>query len=317
MWLNALYFVLGLVGLLTGAEWLVRGSASIASALGVRPLVIGLTIVAIGTSSPELAVSLVAALGGRGDVAIGNVVGSNIANLGLILGLTAIIQPLVMQRTLILREIPVMIGAALIAAIMAFDGFLSRTDGIVLLGCCVAYLGFMMRTGEKLPPIPLDQAVPGASSRPPLLKHAARAIAGLLILVVAGRLLVTASVAAATAMGVSDLVIGMTVVAIGTSLPELATSVLAAWRGHGDLAVGNIIGSNILNIFAILGTTAMVHPLEARPQIFNLEVPMMVGFSVALLPLASRGMKVVRWEGALLLAAYVTFLVILVSRGTV
>ena len=317
MWLHAIYFVAGVLGLVAGAEWLVRGSASIAAALGVPPLVIGLTIVAMGTSAPEMAVSLLAALDARGDVAIGNIVGSNIANLGLILGTTALIQPLTMQRTVVLREIPIMIAAALIAAIMAYDGSISRIDGILLLGCGAAYLGIMFRTGQALPEVPLEQAVPRASTRRPLLKHAATGLAGLLLLIVSGRLLVTAAVAAASAMGVSDLVIGLTVVAIGTSLPELATSVLAAWRGFGELAVGNVIGSNILNIFAILGTTAAVHPLGARPEIFNLEIPMMLAFSLAVLPLASRGMKLVRWEAALLLGAYVAFLMILVSRGTV
>jgi cation:H+ antiporter len=317
MWLHAIYFVAGLVGLVAGAEWLVRGSASIAAALGVRPLVIGLTIVALGTSAPEMAVSVLAALDARGDVAIGNIVGSNIANLGLILGTTALIQPLTMQRTVVLREIPIMIAAALIAAIMAYDGRLSRIDGILLLACGAAYLGIMFRIGQALPEIPLEQAVPRAPTRRALLQHAATALAGLLLLIVSGRLLVTAAVAAASAMGVSDLVIGMTVVAIGTSLPELATSVLAALRGFGEIAVGNVIGSNILNIFAILGTTATVHPLGARPEIFNLEIPMMLAFSLAVLPLASRGMKLVRWEAALLLGAYVGFLTILVSRGTV
>lgn len=317
MWIQALYFLLGLLGLVAGAEWLVRGSASIASALGVRPLVIGLTIVAIGTSAPEMAVSVLAALSQKGDVAIGNVVGSNIANLGLILGSAAIIKPLAMQRTVVIREIPVMIAAALIASIMAYDGLLSRADGIVLLGCCAAYLALMLRTAQEMPPMPLAQAVPGATTRPPMLKHAARAVAGLVVLIFAGRLLVNAAVAAATVMGVSDLVIGMTVVAIGTSLPELATSVLASWRGHGDLAVGNVIGSNILNIFAILGTTATIHPLGARPEIFNLEIPMMVLFSIAVLPLARRGMRLVRWEGMILLVAYLVFLVVVVSRGTI
>jgi cation:H+ antiporter len=317
MWLHAIYFVIGLVGLVAGAEWLVRGSASIAAALGVRPLVIGLTIVALGTSTPEMAVSVLAALQERGDVAIGNVVGSNIANLGLILGVTALIQPLVMQRTVVLREIPIMIAAAVIASIMAYDGTISRLDGVLLLGCGVAYLAIMLRTAQELPTIPLEQAVPTASARPPLLKHAAVAVAGLVLLVFAGRLLVDAAVAVAGALGVSDLVIGMTVVAIGTSLPELATSVLAALRRQGDLAVGNVIGSNILNIFAILGTTATIHPLSARPEIFNLEIPMMVAFSLAVLPLASRGMKLVRWEAALLIVAYAVFLSLLVSRGTV
>jgi cation:H+ antiporter len=316
MWLQGIYFVIGLLGLIFGAEWLVRGAASIASSLGVRPLVIGLTIVAIGTSAPELAVSVLAALDGRGDIAIGNVVGSNIANLGLILGLTALIQPLAMQRTVVMREIPVMITAALIAALMALDDQLTRLDGTILLVCCFAYLGFMLRTAQELPPIPLDQAVAGATTRPPLLKHAARVVVGLIVLVVSGRLLVNAAAAGASALGVSDLVIGMTVVAIGTSLPELATSVLAALRGHADLAVGNVIGSNILNIFAILGTTALVQPIAARPEIFNLEVPMMLGFSVALLPLAVRGMKLARLEGAILFATYVAFLTILVGRGT-
>lgn len=302
---------------MAGAEWLVRGAASIASAAGVRPLVIGLTIVALGTSSPELAVSVLASLQSRGDVAIGNIVGSNIANLGLILGVTALIQPLFLERTVIVREIPIMIAAALIASIMAYDGVISRLDGLTLLGCFVAYNALMLRTARELPPISLEAAVPGASARPHLLKHLGIMIAGLVVLVVAGRLLVNTAVAFASAMGVSDLVIGMTVVAVGTSLPELATSTLAAWRGHADLAVGNVIGSNILNIFAILGTTSLIRPLGARPEIFNLEIPMMIAFSVGLLVLAYRGMKLVRWEGAILVAAYGVFLAVMVNRGSI
>lgn len=317
MWVQAVYFFLGLAGLVAGAEWLVRGAASIASAAGVRPLVIGLTIVALGTSSPELAVSVLASLQSRGDVAIGNIVGSNIANLGLILGVTALIQPLFLERTVIVREIPIMIAAALIASIMAYDGVISRLDGLTLLGCFVAYNALMLRTARELPPISLEAAVPGASARPHLLKHLGIMIAGLVVLVVAGRLLVNSAVAFASAMGVSDLVIGMTVVAVGTSLPELATSTLAAWRGHADLAVGNVIGSNILNIFAILGTTSLIRPLGARPEIFNLEIPMMIAFSVGLLVLAYRGMKLVRWEGAILVAAYGVFLAVMVNRGSI
>lgn len=316
MLLQGFYFVLGLAGLLFGAEYLVRGSASIATALGVRPLVIGLTIVALGTSSPELAVSILAAMQERGDVAIGNVIGSNIANLGLILGLTAMIKPLAMQRTVVLREIPIMIVAALIASLMALDGRVSRLDGLMLLGCFVLYTFLMLRTAQELPDIPLAKAVPSASGRPPLLKHIFTTLAGLVVLVIAGRLLVNSAVFFATEMGISDIVIGLTIVAIGTSLPELATSVLAAIRGHADLAVGNVIGSNILNLFAILGATATIHPLAARPEMFNLEIPIMVAFSVALLPLAYRGMKIVRWEGAMLMVAYFAFLTILVSRGS-
>ena len=317
MLIQSIYFVVGLAGLLVGAEWLVRGAASIATAAGVRPLVIGLTIVALGTSSPELAVSVLAALQGRSDVAIGNIVGSNIANLGLILGVTAVIKPLAMQQTVVVREIPIMIAAALIASIMAYDGSISRLDGSLLLLCFVTYTIAMLRTARGLPEIPLEVAVPTAEDRPPLIRHIGFVVIGLIALVIGGRLLVNAAVATATAMGVSDMVIGLTVVAIGTSLPEMATSVMAALRGHADLAVGNVIGSNILNIFAILGATAVIHPMGARAAIFNLEIPMMVAFSVALLPLASRGMKLVRWEGAALLMAYAAFLAILVSRGSV
>src|SRR5687768_4553028 len=283
MWIHSVYFILGLTGLIVGAEWLVRGSASLATAAGIRPLVIGLTIVALGTSTPELAVSILAAVQERGDVAIGNVVDSNIANLGLILGVTAVIKPLAMQRTVILREIPIMIAAALVAAVMAFDGAITRVDGLLLVLCFFAYNALMLRTAQELPGIPLEAAVPGASARPPILKHVGIAVAGVIMLVIAGRMFVEAAVEFAAVLGVSDLVIGLTVVAIGTSLPELATSVLASIRGHGELAIGNVIGSNILNIFAILGTTSLIHPLSARPEIFNLEIPMMLVFSIGIL----------------------------------
>ena len=317
MWIHAVYFILGLTGLIVGAEWLVRGSASIATAAGVRPLVIGLTIVALGTSAPELAVSILSAVQGRGDVAIGNVVGSNIANLGLILGVTAVIKPLAMQRSVIIREIPIMIVAAVVAAVMALDGAISQVDGALLILCFFVYNAVMLRTAEKLPGISVEAAVPGASARPPLLKHIGLVLAGLIMLVVAGRLLVDAAVEFAAVLGVSDLVIGLTIVAIGTSLPELATSVLASIRGHGELAIGNVIGSNILNILAILGTTSLIHPLVTRPEIFTLEIPMMLAFSIGILPLAYRGMKLVRWEGAILMVAYGVFLAVLVNRGSV
>ena len=317
MLLQSVLFVVGLAGLIGGAEYLVRGASSIASAAGIRPLVIGLTIVAMGTSAPELAVSVLAALQGRGDVAIGNIVGSNIANLGLILGVTAMIRPLSMQRTVVLREIPIMIAAAAAASLMALDGNISRLDGIILFACFVGYTLIMLRTAQELPDITLEQAVPNATSRPPLVKRILTALAGLVVLVISGRLLVNAAVSFAAALGISDLVIGLTVVAVGTSLPELATSVISAARGHGDMAIGNVIGSNILNVFAILGTTALVHPLVARREIFNLEIPMMIAFSIGLLLLAHRGMKLVRWEGAMLFVAYFVFLALLVSRGSV
>jgi cation:H+ antiporter len=298
-----------------GAEWLVKGSASLARNVGVSQMVIGLTVVAIGTSTPELAVSVLAALQGKTDVAIGNVIGSNIANLGLILGITAIVRAVPVAKTTIVKDIPVMIGAAVAIMVFTRDAAIGRWDGVVLIMCCAAYLGSMLGARLKDPPTAREEIeVFDPSEERPAPSRAGnvvRIVAGIVALVIGGRLLVDSATFYARLMGVSDMVIGLTVVAVGTSLPELATSVMAAVRGHSDLALGNVIGSNILNILLVLGATSLIRPLPVHTAMFSLEIPMMVGISLALLPIALRKSRITRGEGVLLVLAYLAFLIVL------
>lgn len=311
-----LYFSLGVAGLVYGAEWLVTGSANLARSAGISQMVIGLTVVAIGTSMPELVVSILAATAGKTDVAIGNVVGSNIANLGLILGATAMVRAVPVPAATLMKDVPVMIGAAILVTLFAIDARIGRGDGIVLLAGCAAYLGLLMRGALKRPTVAREEIevfAPPETPPPTRAGDTVRILAGIVGLVVGGRLLVTSATFFASALGVSDLVIGLTVVAIGTSLPELATSVLAAFRGHSDLALGNVIGSNILNLFLILGTTALIRPLPAHPSMLTFEIPVMVGISILLVPLAARGLRIARWEGALLVVGYFAFLVLVAN----
>jgi len=317
---QTILFLVGLAGLVYGAEWLVSGSANLARSAGVSQLVIGLTVVAIGTSTPELVVSVLAALNDQTEIAIGNVVGSNIANLGLILGATALVRPVPVTRTTLFREVPVMIGAALAILFFAYDASISRGDGLLLLALCAAYLGAVLYAQMKSN-LTAREAIevfdPAEErTRPSTGRDVLRLAAGITALVIGGRFLVNSATFFAQLLGVSNLVIGLTVVAIGTSLPELATSVMAAVRGHSDLALGNVIGSNILNILLILGATSLIRPLPAEASMFGFEIPVMVGFSIALVPIALRHARITRAEGALLIAAYIGFLVVLL-HGTV
>ena len=260
------YLIAGLVLLVAGAEVLVRGAARLAAQFGISPLVIGLTVVAFGTSAPETAVSVQASLNGSGDIAIGNVVGSNIANVLLILGMTALVAPLVVSRQLIRLDVPIMIGASLVTFGLAWDGQLSRIDGAILFSAVVIYTLFLVISSRRESAAAADDefakefgldepAKPHAG-----LINAGLVLAGLVLLVVGSNFLVEGAVALARALGLSELVIGLTVIAVGTSLPELATSIMAAFRGERDIAVGNIVGSNIFNLLCVLGLASLVSP---------------------------------------------------------
>ena len=319
MVLQIILFVIGLAGLIYGAEWLVTGSANIARRLGISQMVIGLTVVAIGTSTPELAVSILAAVSGETDVSIGNIVGSNIANLGLILGLTAIVRAIPVRRDTLAKDIPVMIAAAIAAAVFARDGWIGRGDGVLLLIATVAYLGLLMRAEMAPPAVSAEEieVFDPREDRPRIspVRDMLRIAAGIGTLVIGARFLVGSATFFAAMIGVSDLVIGLTVVAVGTSLPELATSFMAARRGHSDLALGNVIGSNILNILLIMGVTSVIHPLPATPSMLTFEIPVMLVISALLLPLALRGRRIGRPEGILLIAGYIVFVLVLFQRG--
>lgn len=325
MLLQIAFFVIGLVGLYYGAEWLVRGAARLARTLGISALIVGLTVVAFGTSAPELVVSVVAGIRGQSGVAVGNVVGSNVANVGLILGLAALVSMMKVEMRLITREMPVMLLATLAFLVLALDGTLSRLDAALLLAGFVTYLLLMLHAARAEPSLIETEFADFAEAaemidrggEPHYLRNAFLIVIGLVGLAGGAQLLVTSAVFFARSLGISELVIGLTVVAIGTSLPELATSVVAAFRGEADIAVGNVVGSNIFNILLILGIAPLVRPLLVDQALYTFEIPVMVAFSVLLLLFGRTGLRVVRWEGALLLGGYVAFMVVLLMRSGV
>ncbi len=315
-----LLFLAGLGLLLLGAELLVRGASRLALSLGLAPIIVGLTVVSIGTSAPELAISIGGALSGTPDLAMGNIIGSNIANVLLILGLVALVAPLVVHRQLVWLDVPIMIAASALCFGMAFDGRIARWEGAVLLVGAIAYVVFLIILARRHPEQVTDDPALGhdtATQRVPRLLMLMAA--GLAMLVGGAQLLVNAATGIAAAFGLSDLVIGLTVVAVGTSLPEIATSILSAIRGQRDLAVGNIVGSNIFNLLLVLGATALVArdgvPVSASALRFDL--PVMTAVAVACLPIFFTGHRIARWEGALFLGyyiAYTSYLLMAASR---
>ena len=300
----------GIVVLYFGAVWLVRGASRLASSLGVSPIVIGLTVVSLGTSAPELVVCLVAALQGNPGLAIGNVMGSNLANIGLILGLTSLVHPLEVKHRVVWREMPVMLLITFAIYPIAFDRVLSRMDGFMLLLVLLAYLVWVFRSGHpdeiKSSHGPRDSMATSEEAASLLnLKDIGHVVLGSAFLVLGGYCIVKGAVEVASALGISEVIIGLTVVAIGTSLPELATSLVAAMRQEVDIAVGNIIGSNIFNLTAIFGTTAIVRPIMIPETVLSRELAGVVLMSLLLLPILRNGWQIKRWEGALLLTAYI------------
>ena len=300
----------GIVVLYFGAVWLVRGASRLASSLGVSPIVVGLTIVSLATSAPELVVCLVAALQGNPGLAIGNVMGSNLANIGLILGLTSLVHPLEVKHRVVWREMPVMLLITFAIYPIAFDRVLSRMDGFMLLLVLLAYLVWVFRSGHpdeiKSSHGPRDSMATSEEAASLLnLKDIGHVALGSAFLVLGGYCIVKGAVEVASALGISEVIIGLTVVAIGTSLPELATSLVAAMRQEVDIAVGNIIGSNIFNLTAIFGTTAIVRPIMIPETVLSRELAGVVFMSLLLLPILRNGWQIKRWEGALLLTAYI------------
>lgn len=299
------FLVGGVLLLLVGAEGLVRGSSSLARRLGLTPLVVGLTVVAFGTSAPELVVSLEAVMRGAGDIAAGNAIGSNIANIGLILGVTAIICPIPVALSMLKLDAPVMILATLVVGGFLLSGSLSQIVGLALLASLFLYVGWNVRmarrsTSEEAAQV-FAEEIPAPSG--PVARDILFVGLGLVALVVGARLLVSGASDLARAAGVSEATIGLTVVAVGTSLPELAASIVAAVRQQTDIAVGNIVGSNIFNLLGILGTAALVGPLEA-PGIRIIDLAAMAVLAFAVIPMIWTGRRVIRTEGVLLLALY-------------
>jgi len=315
-----LQFLLGLVLLVAGAEALVRGASRLAVAAGISPLVVGLTIVAFGTSSPELAVSVQSSLRGQGDLALGNVIGSNIFNVLFILGLSALVTPLIVARQVIRQEVPVMILVSLLLLGIALDGRIGRLDAAVLVCLLLAYTVFLVvQSRAQARMHGNDEA--GAQKASGWDRHwtvqIALVLGGLGLLVLGSDQLVNAAIGFARAFGVSELVIGLTIVAAGTSMPEVATSVMASIRGHRDIAVGNVIGSNVFNILGVLGISGLVAPgfLEVAPSALAFDLPVMVAVALLCLPIFFTGSVITRGEGALFLACYVAYTALLIMAA--
>lgn len=317
---QVLMFLAGLAVLVVGADVLVRGASRLAVSFGVSPLVVGLTVVAFGTSAPEMAVSVGSALAGNPDLAIGNVVGSNIANVLLILGISALITPLLVDEQIIRQEIPIMIGASALLVVMALDGNIGLLESIALFGLVIAYTVFLVvqsRRASKAVQDEFETEIPTSTWDRHWAVQVGLIVGGLVMLVVGADWLVDSAVAFARAFGVSDLVIGLTVVAVGTSMPEIATSIVAAIRGQRDIAVGNVVGSNVFNLLAVLGAAGIASgaglPVSEAARNFDLWVMLAVAF--ACLPIMITGREIARWEGVVFLAYYAAYTAWLVLQA--
>ncbi len=319
MFLHILVLLAGLVCLYFGAEWLIRGAVGLALARGVTKLVIGLTVVAFGTSTPELVVSVLSSATGANDIAVGNVVGSNIANVALVLGLSAVISPLLVQVSTIKRELPIMIGAGILLTLIAFTGAVDWYFGLLFLACLSVTIWFSYTSSKKESgrlPVDVEEEYSHEVNavKPTRGSNLFWVALGLAGLVIGAELLLRGSVGIARQYGLSEKLIGLTIVAIGTSLPELATSVVAAAKKEVDIAVGNAVGSSIFNIFGIMGIAAIVSPIE-RTERFTGDLIVMVAYSLTLLPILISGFKITRAEGLLLVTTYVAYLIWVVSAG--
>lgn len=311
MTLAVILFFTGLLLLYFGAEYLITGSSRFALSFGVRPLVIGMTIVALATSMPELMVTLFAAAKDSPDIAAGNIIGSNVANIGLILGVTALFSPLAVAPNVLRREIPILLGASLLLYLFALDSVLSFVEGLALLLSLVAFLVYCLRSGrEKGLERPASPEVV-ARERKARTRDLLFILLGIAGLAGGAELMVRSAVTIARAFGISELVIGLSIVALGTSLPELAASTISVWKGEADIGIGNVIGSNIFNILFVLGVCAVIRPLAIEPSVLCFELPVMLLFSVALLPLLRHRLTLDRAKGAGLLAGYLVFVGIL------
>nr|BFD39642.1 calcium/sodium antiporter [Pseudomonas sp. FFPRI_1] len=303
--------------LIAGAELLVRAAIRLAARLHVRPLIIGLSIVAVGSSAPQMAISLQATLADNTDIAVGSVIGSNIFNILVTLGLSALIIPLRVSRQLVRLDIPLMIGASLLVYVLAYNEHLTPADGLILLAALALYLVLLLRQ-SKHAQRPHSPAPAGQRSFLPRFSSMLLVLLGLGLLVLAGHLLLGAAVTVADDLGLSERVMGLTVIAVSTSLPQLATSLLAALRGQREIAVGNIIGSNLFNLLGVLGFTALMAPtpLSVSPNALDFDLPVMLGVAVLCLPVFYSGYRVTRAEGLLFLGLYLAYGLHVVSFTT-
>lgn len=325
IWLAILLLAVGLVLLTYGADLFVKGASRIANALGISPLIIGLTLVAFGTSAPELAVSLKAVWAGETDVTIGNVVGSNILNILLILGLASVLTPLVVKRSLARKDLPFLIAVSALMWFFSRDFNIAIWEGIILFLLLNTYMFFLYLSHQKDKKAELmhelhldDEELESEKTNPQYLKNTAFVAIGIALLVFGSDLMVNNAVEIAAALGMSTLLISLTVVAIGTSLPEIATSVVAAYKGEGDIAVGNIVGSNLFNILLVLGLSAILSPagIQLDQQAFYFDIPVMLAITVLCLPFFISHENISKIEGAFFLAFYLIYTVALIGVST-
>ncbi|SDI68217.1 calcium/sodium antiporter [Billgrantia gudaonensis] len=309
-------FIAGLLLLIVGAEGLVRGASNLAGRLGISPLIVGLTVVAFGTSSPELAVSLEAAFADRADIAVGNVVGSNIFNVLFILGISALIVPLAVAQQLVRFDIPLMIALSVLVWLLALDGAIGRLDGLLLAMGLAVYVVWLFFQNRRAMAGTAPEVPAGAASPWPL--QLGMAVGGLALLVVGANWFVEGAVAFAVYLGVSEQVIGLTIIAAGTSLPEVATSVVAAMRGERDIAVGNVVGSNIFNVLGVLGLAGLLAPsgIAVAPAMVDFDIPVMMAVALACLPIGFTAGTISRWEGGVLLGYYIAYSLYLILAAT-
>lgn len=316
--MDVIFLLGGLIGLVIGGEMLVRGAVAAAERFGISPMVIGLTLVGFGTSSPELVTSIQAALAGSPGIAVGNIVGSNIGNILLILGIATVLSPIVVDPKVLKRDGVVLMLATLVCVAVVLLGDISRSVGGIMLGLLCVYLGvtlYLERSNSSLT-AEIYSAEAELVASPPMSLDRSLAIAagGLIITILAARFLILGAVSLAQSIGLSETVIGLTIVAVGTSMPELVTSVIAVRKGQGEVALGNVIGSNIFNILGILGMTALVQPLAVPPEIAKLDIWVMCLATLALIVFARTGWRIGRREGAGLLVAYVVYIGVLLAQ---
>lgn len=318
-----LFFIFGFLVIIVGAELLVRGASRLSRLAGISPLVVGLTVVAFGTSSPELAVSLQSVLAGYGDLALGNVVGSNIFNVLFVLGACALLAPLLVADQLIRLEVPFMIGVSFVLWAMGGNGRVGRLEGCLLFTALIGYTMWTIRQSRRSSPAVQREFAQEFADQPRAGRGAIAlqlgfVIGGLALLVLGSRWLVDGAGAIAAALGVSELIVGLTIVAAGTSLPEVATSVVASIRGERDIAVGNVVGSNLFNILGVLGVAAAVSPdgVTVSRAAINFDIPVMCGVAVACLPIFFTGHVISRWEGGVFLSYYAAYTLFLVLDAT-
>ncbi|MBF0209317.1 MAG: calcium/sodium antiporter [Desulfamplus sp.] len=317
--MSIILFVAGLVLLIIGAEFLVKGASHLAAVLGISPLVIGLTVVALGTSSPELAVSIKSSLSGQGSIALGNVVGSNIFNILFILGLSALIVPLFVSEQLVRLDIPLMIALSVMVFILSLDEKFSRADGLMLITGLGIYLWFLINQSRKESKETKAAGINAVETeKTKWAKNIGLVIGGLLLLVIGSRWFVNSAVSFAEYLKVSELIVGLTIVSAGTSLPEVVTSVIAGLRGERDIAVGNVLGSNIFNIMGVLGVASIVSPtgIEVSPAIIRFDIPVMIAVQLSCLPIFFTGGVISRKEGLLFFGYYMAYTLYLILAAS-